>query len=274
MGSIVAQFEERQAGSLPLRHLWRRGQAAIRSAEGPRAELRRSVLANALALVYLDQTADLVALTRLAATIGPAKLVALQEEVLAPIDPRSRRPRTSALVVRLARAAWSERAVGTPADRELYGELAVRLVTLRTERARVLPERLTRADILAGLSAGHLPRWRQHAALVVADPWAGPGATWLGLLDPERDAFAVAGLTAVVDHAQRTAAERERTAVVRHIRRAIAESGVSQREFARLIGTSQSRLSTYASGTVVPSATMLVRISQIAASLQRTSRSI
>jgi DNA-binding transcriptional regulator YiaG len=247
----------------------------VRPAEGPRAELRRAVLANALALVYLDHPADLSAAARLAAKVGPARLVALQEEVLAPIDPQARRPRTTALVVRLARAAWGGPAAGSPADREPYGELAVRLVTLRTHRMPrrgALPERLTRDDLLAGLSGGHLPRWRQYAALVVADPWAGPGSAWLDRLDPDRDAFAVAVLTAVVEHAQRTAAERERTAVVRHIRRAIAESGVSQREFARLIGTSQSRLSTYASGTVVPSATMLVRISQTADSLQRAPR--
>ena len=44
---------------------------------------------------------------------------------------------------------------------------------------------------------------------------------------------------------------------------AIDASGLSQGQFARRIGTSASRLSTYRSGAVVPSATLLVRIERL-----------
>jgi transcriptional regulator with XRE-family HTH domain len=40
----------------------------------------------------------------------------------------------------------------------------------------------------------------------------------------------------------------------------MAASGLSRAEFAARIGTSPSRLSTYATGKVVPSAAMLVRM--------------
>jgi DNA-binding transcriptional regulator YiaG len=54
--------------------------------------------------------------------------------------------------------------------------------------------------------------------------------------------------------------ERERDEVVARIRAAIEATGISQAEFAKRIGTSAPRLSTYLSGQVTPSATLLVRI--------------
>jgi predicted XRE-type DNA-binding protein len=246
MWSIVDQFETRQQGSVPLRHLWRRGQWAIRPGEGPRHQVRRVVLANALALTSFQDPADLHDLAELARQLGVARLTDLQDEVLAAIDPPARRPRTTALVVRAARAAWHERDGGEESERGVYADVVTHLLLHRDE---------------------------DEAAAIAAEPWAGPGSAWIALLDPSRDAFALACLSAHVDRAQRDAAAQERGAVAKHIRRTIAEAGVSQREFAQLIGTSQSRLSTYVSGTVVPSAAMLVRISQAGDGLRRSARS-
>jgi ribosome-binding protein aMBF1 (putative translation factor) len=59
----------------------------------------------------------------------------------------------------------------------------------------------------------------------------------------------------------RAAAERaEREQVAARVREAIARSGLDRKEFAAAIGTSVSRLSTYATGRVCPSAAMLLRI--------------
>ncbi len=55
----------------------------------------------------------------------------------------------------------------------------------------------------------------------------------------------------------------ERAEVARRITAAIDSSGLSQGQFARRIGTSASRLSTYRSGAVVPAATLLVRIDRL-----------
>lgn len=64
----------------------------------------------------------------------------------------------------------------------------------------------------------------------------------------------------------RTAAEaQERAAVAARVRSLIKRSGLSNEEFARAIGTSRSRLSTYASGKVVPAATLLVRMEAVPA---------
>ncbi len=58
----------------------------------------------------------------------------------------------------------------------------------------------------------------------------------------------------------------ERREVARRVRAAISESGLSAAAFAASIGTSGSRLSTYAGGTVMPSAAMLLRIERAARS--------
>jgi transcriptional regulator with XRE-family HTH domain len=60
---------------------------------------------------------------------------------------------------------------------------------------------------------------------------------------------------------RKRAEANERAAVAAAIREAIQRSGLSQAEFASRIGTSPSRLSTYASGKVTPSATLMLRIS-------------
>jgi hypothetical protein len=63
-----------------------------------------------------------------------------------------------------------------------------------------------------------------------------------------------------IDRARRAAEEEERSEVAARVREAVDRSGLSDRDFARLVGTSPSRLSTYLHGKVTPSAAMLVRI--------------
>jgi DNA-binding transcriptional regulator YiaG len=67
----------------------------------------------------------------------------------------------------------------------------------------------------------------------------------------------------VIARARARAAESERREVAAEIRRAVEESGLTRAEFARRVGTSASRLSTYLSGRVVPSATLMVRIRRL-----------
>lgn len=56
----------------------------------------------------------------------------------------------------------------------------------------------------------------------------------------------------------------ERNEVADEVRQAVADSGLTSAEFAVVIGTSGSRLSTYMTGKVVPSSTLLVRIRRVA----------
>lgn len=70
-----------------------------------------------------------------------------------------------------------------------------------------------------------------------------------------------------IQRARSDAEQRERDEVAARISRAVTRSGITNAEFARLVGTSASRLSTYMSGKVTPSAAMLVRIERVAARL-------
>ena len=69
--------------------------------------------------------------------------------------------------------------------------------------------------------------------------------------------MAVERARAAADHAHRAEAAAR-------LREALSRSGLSNAEFAELVGTSASRLSTYLSGKVIPSAAMLVRIEHAA----------
>ena len=67
-----------------------------------------------------------------------------------------------------------------------------------------------------------------------------------------------------LSRARERAEAGERAAVAADIRQAVERSGLSRAEFASRIGTSPSRLSTYASGKVTPSATLMLRIRRVA----------
>jgi ribosome-binding protein aMBF1 (putative translation factor) len=68
----------------------------------------------------------------------------------------------------------------------------------------------------------------------------------------------------VLSRARERAEACERAAVAAEIRGAVRRSGLTRAEFASRIGTSASRLSTYASGKVTPSATLMLRIRHLA----------
>lgn len=63
-----------------------------------------------------------------------------------------------------------------------------------------------------------------------------------------------------IERARADADQADRSEVANRVRAAVSRSGLTNREFAKLVGTSASRLSTYLSGKVTPSAAMLVRI--------------
>ena len=120
--------------------------------------------------------------------------------------------------------------------------------------------------ILTAIERGTLPDWRRLTSAIRADPW-GPVAQQvieaLGLSRPYGTAELLEG---VVGRARAEAAASERHEVAAEIRHLVDGSGLSRQDFAERIGTSRSRLSTYISGRVVPSAALMVRIRRVAGS--------
>jgi DNA-binding transcriptional regulator YiaG len=119
--------------------------------------------------------------------------------------------------------------------------------------------------IQTALERGNLSHWRRLADEIRAAPWGSVARSVEETLTYSRP-YGVAPMMERVIAAARQAAEAsERQAVAKDVRRLIRKSGLSQAEFASLIGTSASRLSTYATGKVTPSAALLVRMQRAAA---------
>ena len=128
-------------------------------------------------------------------------------------------------------------------------------------------------EILAAVERGTLPDWRRLAKVIRADPWGPVAQQVLEAVHLARPYGTAQLLEGVVERARKRAADSERAEVAAEVRRLVSESGLSQREFAARIGTSRSRLSTYASGKVTPSATLLVRMGRVARSCPGTPQS-
>jgi DNA-binding transcriptional regulator YiaG len=116
----------------------------------------------------------------------------------------------------------------------------------------------------AALERGDLRHWRRIAAEIRASPW-GPVARAVEEILGYSRPYGVAGLMErAIKAAREQAARSEVEEVAGRIRELLASSGLSIGEFATLVGTSRSRMSTYLSGKVVPSAAMLVRMERAA----------
>jgi DNA-binding transcriptional regulator YiaG len=120
--------------------------------------------------------------------------------------------------------------------------------------------------ILAAVDRGTLPDWRRLAAAIRADPWGPVAQQVLEAVRLSRPYGTTELLDGVVSRARLEAAASERSEVAAEIRKLVDDSGLSRQDFADRIGTSRSRLSTYISGKVVPSASLMVRMRRVASS--------
>ena len=124
--------------------------------------------------------------------------------------------------------------------------------------------------ILAAVERGTLPDWDRLATAIRADPWGPVAQQVLEAVRLSRPYGTNELLEAVVARARRLAMDSERDTVASEVRDLAGRSGLSKQEFADRIGTSRSRLSTYMSGKVVPSATLMVRMRRVALDASKT----
>jgi len=118
--------------------------------------------------------------------------------------------------------------------------------------------------ILAAVERGTLPDWRRLATAIQADPWGPVAQQVLDAIRLARPYGTAELLEGVVGRARTLAADSEREDVAAEVRDIVGRSGLSKQDFAGRIGTSRSRLSTYMSGNVVPSAALMVRMRRVA----------
>lgn len=120
--------------------------------------------------------------------------------------------------------------------------------------------------LVAAIERGALSDWQRIAAELRAEPWGRIAASlddYLGYADED-------GVTALLGDAlerARAAARDDATlAVASRVRELVASSGLTRGEFAARADTSASRLSTYCTGKVTPSAALMLRFEQVASS--------
>ena len=125
--------------------------------------------------------------------------------------------------------------------------------------------------LVTAIDRGLVDDWRPVFAEIRRWPW-GPVARRVERYLSYRDPDGVSTLfTLAIEKARQEVEGADRAAVAARVRAAVEQSGVTKAEFAALVGTSASRLSTYLSGKVIPSAALLVRIERTANSLEADS---
>jgi DNA-binding transcriptional regulator YiaG len=124
--------------------------------------------------------------------------------------------------------------------------------------------------ILTAIDRGSLSHWRRLVAAVRTDPWGPTAADLDQALDLADDAGVAASLRRILTqirvHAVAAADTAAREEVRRRLQTLIAESGLTAAQFAQRLGTSASRMSTYMTGRVVPSAAVLVHAENVSRS--------
>lgn len=121
--------------------------------------------------------------------------------------------------------------------------------------------------LLAAIERGDITHWRRIARALREQPRGKVSKELAEVLQlVENPAMAVL-FGRIQRRVLREAEERERSAVTFRLGQYLGESGLSRAEFAYRLGTSQSRLSTYLNGRVVPSALLMVRAEEIAAGI-------
>jgi DNA-binding transcriptional regulator YiaG len=118
--------------------------------------------------------------------------------------------------------------------------------------------------VQTALERGDLADWQRIVAEVRADPWGKTARQVEEVLSHSRPYGVAEAMETVLSRARERTEVGERATVAAEITEAVKRSGLSRAEFASRIGTSASRLSTYASGKVTPSATLLLRIRRVA----------
>lgn len=118
--------------------------------------------------------------------------------------------------------------------------------------------------IQTALERGGLSDWRRLAAGIQAEPW-GPVARRIEeVLTYSRPYGVSAAFERAISSSREAAETAEREAVAVEIGELVQGSELSRAEFASRVGTSASRLSTYVSGKVTPSAALMLRMRGVA----------
>jgi len=272
--SVLERIDRLEAS--PHGPAWRRLLGVLTSLPPtPEGALKAAVLCNLLGVVALGDPEDYQHTATLVRRFGHQQVAQIQNELddLLKVGPDL--PLTTAACRQLARRTHIERSLvgagqtdedAVTISSKCYGT-AFWLLMADVDPANPAPFPRDAAALAHLVEKRGVAEWRRVLAIIAANPW-GPEVTRLADLAREAELLAPASaLEWCAKVYRKRFEEAERLEVAKEIRRLVAISGCSQRQFAQYIGTSPSRLSTYVNGLVTPSAAMMLRISRSASAL-------
>ncbi len=118
--------------------------------------------------------------------------------------------------------------------------------------------------LLAAVERGDIRDWHRLAQAVLQDPRGKVAAELEEVLDSVEDPAMSSLFSRILRRASLRADEDDRADVAKLMAQHLSQSRLTRTEFARQLGTSPSRLSTYLTGKVTPSAALLIRAGKIA----------
>lgn len=124
--------------------------------------------------------------------------------------------------------------------------------------------------LVTALERGGFRDWQRVAAAIERDPWGEVAADVQAYLSYEQPYGVGPLMTSVIAAARASAQGDEKATVAARVRELVTSSGLTRRGFAEAVGTSATRLSTYCTGSVTPSAALLLRMER--ASVSRAAR--
>jgi DNA-binding transcriptional regulator YiaG len=120
-------------------------------------------------------------------------------------------------------------------------------------------ENWSQEAIRTALERGSLPGWHRLVAAIGGTPWGPVARAVEEVLAHSRAHGDTEPMERVIARARDEARAAARRSVAAELSASVAASGLTKAQFASRLGTSASRLSTYLSGRVSPSADLFVR---------------
>ncbi len=233
-------------------------------------------MANMIGLIHFGEPADLITASRLAKRYGHRRMAAVQTTIDELLGTGPALPVATRMVMVLSLTDWIvDELTDDGMEKEEATEIAERcyqagfwLVLTDVDPSRPGPILRTPEEVAWTWDNGGLRAWRGQVAIIASNPWAPYGNELKELALAANRPAPVHAIDEAVKVYRSRFERRERELVAREIRQLVAMSGLSQREFAAMAGTSASRLSTYVNGLVTPSATMMVRIRRVSELVQ------
>lgn len=234
------------------------------------------VLANSIALAGNPAPADFVTATALAEQLGTQQVAATRATVDEVLGTGSHLPIATSVYASLSDEQQITGSLANSGmDPSAARDIARRCVAsaFHLALADVAPSVGTRPasaeEFLEKWDQADLNGRRELLSTVAAFPWAPLTKGIVGLAGTRNRPLLAQQLEHAITMFRRRSEEAERRAVADELKRLVTLTGLSQRDFAEMIGTSGSRFSTWVNGHVVPATTTVVRIRRTAATLAR-----